>query len=233
VRVLSAFYAAAFGAALIATTAFAAVQPTGPGVLLVPAPADRIGATTVTPMSKLPAGTPVLVMTNDELSTKANRAGDQFEVTVLNDVIDGGTVVIPKGTKGFGEVTFATNNSGFGKPGILSISLRYLELNGTKALLDGRYREEGANKNSATAATWFAVGVFSGFIKGKPGVIPKGRELKARTGEDIAFIAGSTPQPVASGAPAEPADMKAVAPADSTAGKEQAAPSTQQPPAKI
>jgi hypothetical protein len=97
----------------------------------------------------------------------------------------------------------------------LSISLRYLELNGAKVLLDGRYREEGANKNGATAATWFAVGVFSGFIKGKPGVIPKGRELKARTGEDIAFTAVSK-LPVASvpSAPAESVDAnsKAVAP---------------------
>lgn len=150
-------------------------------------PAESAGTTAAVAPSKLPAGTAVVVMTNEELSTKANKAGDKFHVTVLHDLMDGETIVVPKGTIGTGEVTFATNNGGFGKPGILSISLRHLELNGAKVQLDGRYREEGANKNGATAATWFAVGVFSGFIRGKPGVIPKGRELKARTGEDIAF----------------------------------------------
>lgn len=177
---------AAIGAAIFATPGVAAGQEQA-ALSAAPSPAEAIAPTLADkPTSTLPAGTPVVVMTNEELSTKANKVGDKFRVTVLHDVIDGTAVVIPKGTIGVGEVTFATDNGGFGKPGILSISLRHLELEGAKPLLDGRYREEGRNKNGATAATWFAVGVFSGFIKGKPGVIPKGRELKARTGEDIA-----------------------------------------------
>ena len=171
--------------------------------------------------SRLMAGTPVIVMTNEELSTEANKAGDRFQVTVLHDVIEGTTVVIPKGTIGHGEVTFATDNGGFGKPGILSISLRYLELNGAKVLLDGRYREEGRNKNGATAATWFAVGVFSGFIRGKDGVIPKGRELKARTGEDIAFLAATQPHVTTPATqPIDAADPKTPSPATPAVSKE-------------
>jgi hypothetical protein len=135
----------------------------------------------------LPMGTTVMVMTNSELNTKDNKLGDFFDVTVLNDVVDQGVIVIPKGTIGYGEVTTSIRRGGFGKAGIVGVSLRYLELNGKKVLLDGRFREEGKNKNGATAATWFAVGVFSGFIKGQAGVIPKGRELKARTGEEIAY----------------------------------------------
>ena len=160
-------------------------------------------------------------MTDAELSTKASKVGDKFQVTVLHDVTDGATVVIPKGTIGTGEVTFATNNGGFGKPGILGISLRNLELNGAKVLLDGRYREEGANKNGATVATWFAVGVFSGFIKGKPGVIPKGRELKARTGEDITLVPGRETNATRSetGRP-EPFDAKSPTPPTAPAGSD-------------
>jgi hypothetical protein len=122
----------------------------------------------------LPMGTTVMVMTNSELNTKDNKLGDFFDVTVLNDVVDQGVIVIPKGTIGYGEVTTSIRRGGFGKAGIVGVSLRYLELN-------------GKNKNGTTAATWFAVGVFSGFIKGQAGVIPKGRELKARTGEEIAY----------------------------------------------
>ncbi len=139
------------------------------------------------PMATLPAFTPVFVMMNDDVSTELSKVGDRFGVTVLHDVLDGPTVAIPKGTTGEGEVTFVTGNGGFGKAGIIAISLRHLDLEGKEVSLDGRYREEGRNKNGATAATWFAVGVFSGFIRGKDGYIPKGRELKARTGEDILY----------------------------------------------
>ncbi len=187
----------------------------------MPAPAQPASVPVTFAQSKLPAGTPVIVMLDQEISTKTSKAGDKFQVTVLHDVVEGATIVIPKGTTGIGEVTFATNNGGFGKPGILSISLRQLELNGAKVLLDGRYREEGANKNGATAATWFAVGVFSGFIKGKPGVIPKGRELKARTGEDIAFVAGAQPRTAAVPTTAiEAVDAKLPEPAVPTVSKE-------------
>ncbi|APZ97359.1 hypothetical protein BWQ93_01770 [Sphingopyxis sp. QXT-31] len=145
------------------------------------------------PTATLAAGTSVLLMLDEELSTTASSVGDRFGVTVLFDVYDLDRIVIPQGTKGFGEVTFAANKGGFGKPGILGISLRHLDLDGRQVALSGRYREEGANKNGATAATWFAVGVFSGFIHGKPGVIPRGRELKARTGETISYAIAPLP----------------------------------------
>lgn len=139
------------------------------------------------------AGTPVVVMVNEEISTVSCQVGSRFGVTVVQNITGQGAVVIPAGTIGSGEITFCTKKGGFGKPGILGISLRTLDLNGKQVLLDGRYREEGRNNNGATAATWFAVGVFSGFITGRAGVIPKGRELRARTGEDIAFEPGTAP----------------------------------------
>lgn len=144
----------------------------------------------------LPEGTPIVVMMNDEISTSQSNVGDRFGITVLHDVVDRDTIVIPQGATGYGEVTFRTRKGGFGKPGILGIALRKLEIGKNMVALDGRYREEGHNKNGAVAATWIAVGIFSGFITGKPGVIPRGRELKARTGEDMPFIVGAPPPPV-------------------------------------
>jgi hypothetical protein len=137
----------------------------------------------------LPAGTPVIVALDAELSTQASLLGDSFSVTVVDDVLHGGVIVIPKGTRGRGEVTFVTKKGAFGKPGIIGIALREMELNGRQVLLDGRFREEGGNNNAATAATMFAVGIVAGLVKGKTGVIPAGRELKGRTGEDIAAVA--------------------------------------------
>lgn len=159
-------------------------------------------ATTATPSvaATLAAGTPVFVMLDADLSTMTAKLGDRFPVVVLHDIVDRETIVIPQGTTGFGEVTFTTNKGAFGKPGIIGIALRQLQIGDRQVALSGRYREEGANKDGATAATMFAVGVFSAFIKGKPGVIPRGRELKARTGEPIAFTVGvsaTPPEPIA------------------------------------
>lgn len=141
----------------------------------------------------LAAGTPVIVMLDQELTTTTNKVGEMFQVTVLHDVVDGGTVVIPQGSIGHGEITFVTKRGGFGKAGIIGIALRDLDLGDRKIELDGHYREEGKNRGGATVATWVAVGVFSGFIKGNEGAIPKGRELKARTGEAIAYTPDVSP----------------------------------------
>ena len=152
----------------------------------------------------LAAGTPVTVVTNDEISSMSCAVGRRFGVTVMREVVDRGTVVIPEGTIGSGEITFCTNKGGFGKPGILGIALRTLDLNGKSVLLDGRYREEGRNNNGATAVTFFAAGIVSGLIKGKAGVIPKGRALRARTGEDILFNPGTPPPAVPAVEAAQP-----------------------------
>jgi hypothetical protein len=153
------------------------------------------------------AGATVMVVLDDELSTATAHVGDRFHVTVVNDVVEQGVVIIPKGTAGYGEVTFATHKGGFGKQGILGIALRYLELNGQMVMLDGRYREEGRGNDGAAAATMFAVGIFAVVVKGKTAVIPKGRELKAHTGEDIAYT---------NAAPAIAADPVVLTPAAST-----------------
>jgi hypothetical protein len=164
--------------------------------------------------AKLPAGTTVIVTLNDDLSTISNQLGDGFAVTVLQDVIQDGIVVIPKGTSGSGEVTFLTKKGSFGKPGILGIALRDLNLNGKKILLDGRYREEGGNNNAAAAATMFTVGIGAILVRGKSSTIPQGRELKARTGEEIDFTL--SPQPTAQSSVIDAIDVNAlVSPADS------------------
>lgn len=142
------------------------------------------------PTATLASGTPVFVMLDADLSTMTAMLGDRFPVVVLHDVVGQDTIVIPKGAAGYGEVTFTTNKGAFGKPGIIGITLRHLQIGDRQFALSGRYREEGANNNGATAAAMFTVGVFSAFIKGKPGVIPRGRELKARTGEPIIFTPG-------------------------------------------
>ncbi len=142
---------------------------------------------TTTAKIVLPFNTPIMVMLNEELSSKFAKPGDEFSVTVLDDVKIDETVVIPSGSQGFGEVRFANDNGGFGRAGLLDVTLRHIELGDHKIPLRGRFRQEGKNNNGATIATWVAVGVFSGFIKGKEGVLLKGQELKGRTASEFIF----------------------------------------------
>ena len=174
----------AVGVALAASASIASAQDQST-TTVAPAEHSHIAAN-----ATLPAFTPLKLMLNEELSSQQVQVGDPFTVTVLEDVVDNGAIVIPKGSIGHGEVTFASRKGGFGKPGIIGIALRRLELNGRHVELDGRYREEGRNNNGAVAATWFAVGIFSGFIKGRAGYIEKGRELRGRTGEPITYPLG-------------------------------------------
>ncbi|WEK48103.1 MAG: hypothetical protein P0Y56_07355 [Candidatus Andeanibacterium colombiense] len=174
----------------------AEAQPPVPAALPTDREPDNVehsheGVATPAPISleMLPAKTPVVVALEQDLTTVTNQVGDMFKVVVAEDVVWQGTTFIPKGTVGSGQITFVTKKGGFGKPGIIGIALRDLDFGGTKFALDGRYREEGKNNNGATAATFFAAGIFAGVIQGKAGVIPRGRELHARTGEPIPFVA--------------------------------------------
>lgn len=201
------------GRLLLAAAAVAFLAP-GVGYAQV-ADSGQTAATAAAPFV-LPMGTPIVVTMEDTLTSKDSKVGDRFRVTVAADVIDRGIVVIPKGTTGFGEVTFSTDKGGFGRAGILGIALRTLELNGKTYDLDGRYREEGKDNGAATGAVMFAAGILGGVVKGKNSTIPKGRELKAHTGEDITY---SPPAPAAeaSAIPA-PSNEAPVAPARPSPG---------------
>lgn len=135
----------------------------------------------------LPAGTLVPVTVDADIATSDVKLGDKFGVHVSQDVKQGDTILIPKGVSGQGTVTFVTKNGGFGKAGILGIALNSLTLSGREIPLDGHFREEGRNKNGATAATFFAVGIFAAAIRGKGSVIPAGRELRGHLAEDTSL----------------------------------------------
>jgi hypothetical protein len=67
----------------------------------------------------LPANTELVVSMNDDLTTKGGRIeeGHTFRLTVVNDVMVGDYVVIPKGTPATGQVTWLTGKGAFGKSG--------------------------------------------------------------------------------------------------------------------
>jgi hypothetical protein len=105
----------------------------------------------------------------------------------------GSQVAIARGAVGHGAVTFVARRGGYGKAGLLAITLHDIDVNGTQFLLNGHFQEDGARRNGTAEAVFFAVGVASLLVKGDQAIIPRGRVLKARTGEAIPCI----PSPLA------------------------------------
>ncbi|MBB4612086.1 hypothetical protein [Novosphingobium taihuense] len=175
---------------------------------------DQAAQPTPASMLELPVGTAVPVAVASELSSKTGKTGDRFDVIVVEDVSMAGTVVIPKGTLGHGEILYTADKGGFGKAGFIYFTLRDLVIGSRTVMLDGRFRQEGKNRNGSTAATYFTVGILAGFIKGDSSTIPKDLVLQGKTGESIRFTpapakALSPPETTSSTQPASAGSMPA------------------------
>jgi hypothetical protein len=135
----------------------------------------------------LPANTEVLLSMNQEVTTKGKQwnEGDTFSLSVVHDVTYDDYVVIPKGSRAVGQITWLTNKGAFGKSGKMDIELKYIEIGGRRIDVDGTYRQEGEGNTVATVGGVIVAGLFAGFITGRSALIPQGRELMAHTAADI------------------------------------------------
>jgi hypothetical protein len=135
----------------------------------------------------LPANTDLTVTPNSDVSSKTMRAGDVFTVSTVYDVMMNNYIVIPKGTRGQGKVTWRTGKGAFGKSAKMDLVMEWIELGGRRVTIEGKHRQEGQGNTAATLGTVLAVGVFGGFVTGKSAVVPNGMQLKAHTAEPIQF----------------------------------------------
>jgi hypothetical protein len=204
-----------FASALVCTVASAAIAQTAPAPVEAahPEPIQAVARPAAVSQVTLPPNTEVMLSMNEELTTKGGRieAGHKFALTLTHDVAIGDYVVIPRGTPAFGEVTWKTGKGAFGKSGKMEIEMRYLDLNGRRIPVTGKYRQEGEGNTVATVGGVILAGVFAGFVTGKSARIPQGRELKAFTAEPlpVALPAGVT---ALGAAPAVPVAAPSTAP---------------------
>lgn len=138
----------------------------------------------------LSPNTEVVVTPNDTITTKGKKVkeGFKFPISTVFDVMQDGYVVIPKGTRGEGTVTWMTNKGAFGKSGKMEVSFDWLELGGRRVALTGTHRQEGEGNTGATVGTAVAAGVFAAFVTGRSATIPNGQQLRARTAESLTFV---------------------------------------------
>ncbi|MDR7059648.1 hypothetical protein [Sphingopyxis sp. BE235] len=179
---------------------------------VVAAPALAVAAPA--PGLMLPSYTEVILTPDAEANSKKLREGHTIPMHTVFDVMHNGVVVIPKGTRGMGTVTWRTGKGAFGKSAKMEVTFNELTLpNGHRLPLAGMHRQEGEGNTGAAIGAAIAVGVFGAFVTGKSAIIPNGQHLMARTNEALAYSipAGAVIIPTAQLAPA--ASVAVVAPA--------------------
>ena len=131
--------------------------------------------------ARLPARTEIVLSLNEQLSSRTHDDGDTFGLTVVQDVVHDGHVVIPRGTRAVGQVTWQTGTGAFGKSGKMEVSFRYVDLHGRRIPLDGMHRQEGEGNTAATIGAVLGAGVVGGLlVRGRRALIQEGREFTAR-----------------------------------------------------
>ncbi len=146
----------------------------------------------------LPANTQVDVTLNSEVSSKKMKQGDKFAVSVSHDVMLGNYVIIPRGTRGEGHISYRTGKGAFGKSAKMEIEISNLDLNGRSIPVSGKFRQEGQGNTGATVGTAVAVGVFSAFVTGRSAIFEQGRELRVFTRDSLPVTLPAKAEPVAS-----------------------------------
>lgn len=182
--------------AIAASSAIAQVPATTPAVVQqgAAAPAPQAAPAAPAPAVEqavqllLPDNTPVQLSVNEQLDSRTHEEGDMFSLTVVADVAVDGHVVIPRGTRARGQITWRTGSGSFGKSGKMEIAFRFLELNGQRVPLRGMHRQEGAGNSAATVGAVLGAGVIGGlFVRGHSALIQANREFTAFTVDPIPF----------------------------------------------
>jgi hypothetical protein len=168
-----------------------APAPAAPAAAQAPAaaaPAEPAAAAAV-----LPANSEVVLSLNEPLSSEDKRLGDNISLSVAQDVKANGAVVIPRGTRAIGQVTYRKGKGGFGKSGKLELDFRYVDLDGRRIPIEGHYRQEGDGNGAAAVGAVLAAGVIGGLIvHGHSARIPQNHEFTVHLVDAIPVAAPAT-----------------------------------------
>ncbi|MGH8108428.1 MAG: hypothetical protein ACREO1_06885 [Arenimonas sp.] len=137
----------------------------------------------------IPARTQVKFFLGSFITTKTALPGQQFQLTVAEDVRIDNVTLIPMGTPATGEIIHSQKAKGFGKAGELSMTIRFIDLNGQKIKMRSFQPYQGKD-NSNTAMTVSMIpylGLFAGFAQGGNIEIPAQTLMQALITSDTAI----------------------------------------------
>ncbi|WP_340265406.1 hypothetical protein [Sphingobium mellinum] len=128
----------------------------------------------------LPASTLVSITPDAEISSKKVEVGEKVSFSVVNDVLDGGAVAIPRGSKVNGTITWKTGKAVGGKSGKFEVNFDSVTVGGRSYAMRGTHRQEGkGNTVAAVFATWL--------VSGRSAVMIPGQFVNAFTAEPITY----------------------------------------------
>lgn len=159
----------------------------------------------------LPANSEIWVSPNAEVNSKRIKQGDKFDMSVSRDVMLGNYVVIPRGTRAVGQISYRTGKGSFGKSGKMEFEVVDVDLGGRLIPVKGHYRIEGNGNTGATVGAVVAVGVFAAFVTGHSASVAQGTEYKAYTTDALPIVTAAPPA-YASAAPIAPVALPAALP---------------------
>ncbi|MCW1985859.1 MULTISPECIES: hypothetical protein [Novosphingobium] len=128
----------------------------------------------------LPANTMVQLTPEAEISSKKINLGDKVGFAVVNDVTDGGQVVIPRGSHVEGAITFKTGKAIGGKSGKFEVTFEKITVGGKTYAMKGTHRQEG--KGNTVAAVFGSM-----LVSGRSAVMLPGDFANAFTNEPIPY----------------------------------------------
>lgn len=194
-------------ASLTALAAVAAAQAVAPQAAIIsPATQNVLRAGVEVPL-KLEEG----LDSND----KTIREGQQFRMSVANNVMLGNAVVIPVGSPATGEITDLRHKGMWGKSGHISARVLNVRVGDRLIRLTGNFDEHGTTGTAGVVAAVAFVPIAGFFMTGTSAKIPAGAGVKAFLDEDLTVALAPSPPvaaPVAAAlsasAPAAPAPKR-------------------------
>lgn len=113
----------------------------------------------------VPSGTMVRVRVNEGMDSKNTAPGTMFDGVVLNDVIAGNAVAIPRGTAVQGRVVDAHSAGSLKGNGELTLQLTQITLGGqTYPIVSDAWSHQGADKTGQTVGNAVGLGAFGAMI---------------------------------------------------------------------
>jgi hypothetical protein len=161
-------------------------QETAPHTVVVPAVPAPAPVFAPAACCTVTAGTQIEIEIDEAIDSAQRKRGDKFAISLHAPVMVGGTLILPAGTQGVGEVVHAERARGGGKPGELILAARYLELDGRRIPLRGlKLGAAGVDKThkAMVISAIPIVGLFSPAVHGGEMQVPKGTLANAKIAE--------------------------------------------------
>lgn len=150
--------------------------------MAIPAIAQTTPAPIAAPKASqaLPAETMIKVTPSEEITSKKMKEGTTRRFQIVEDVLQNGAVIIPRGSPVVGEIVWRTGKGIGGKSAKFEVAFRTVSINGVDYKLHGKHRQEGRGNTAAAL-------LGSIFISGRSATMSPGQVVNAFTDQEISY----------------------------------------------